>query len=71
MTLTEAAQIYVDLVRLEESLAPDQHQARQEISAVPSKYHDILTEALRSAGVSCMDRFEVTCRAFELVSADS
>ena len=70
MTLNEAAQIYVDLVRLEESLAPDQHQARQEVSAMRSKYHDVLNEALRTAGISCADRFEVTCRAFELIGAD-
>ncbi len=67
MTLNEAAQIYVDLVHLEESLAPDQHQARQEVSALRSKYHDLLAEVLRAAGVSYTDRFEVTRRAFELV----
>ena len=68
MTLKEAAQIYVDLIHLEESLAPDQHQARQEVSALRSKYHDLFTQALRADGVSCADRFEATARAFELVS---
>ncbi|MBI3022026.1 MAG: hypothetical protein HYY90_03205 [Candidatus Omnitrophica bacterium] len=68
MTLREAAGIYVDLIRLEESLAPDQHQARQEVSALRSKYHDLLTEALRVAGIPCADRFEATTRAFELVT---
>ena len=69
MTLKEAAGIYVDLVRLEESLAPDQHQARQEVSALRSKYHDLFTQALREAGIECADRFEATTRAFEIVSA--
>lgn len=68
MTLKEAAQVYVDLVRLEESLAPDQHQARQEVSALRSKYHDLFTQALRAAGIWCADRFEATQRAFELVA---
>lgn len=70
MTLKEAAQVYVDLIRLEESLAPDQHQARQEVSALRSKYHDLFTEALRAAGISCADRFEATSRAFELLSEE-
>ena len=70
MTLKEAAQVYVDLIRLEESLAPDQHQARQEVSALRSKYHDLFTEALRVAGISCADRFEATTRAFELLSEE-
>ena len=71
MTLKEAAQIYVDLIHLEESLAPDQHQARQEASALRSKYHDLFTEALRAAGIPCADRFEATSRAFELVSVSA
>ncbi|MDP3722031.1 MAG: hypothetical protein Q8R91_00840 [Candidatus Omnitrophota bacterium] len=68
MTLKEAAQIYVDLVELEKSLEPDQHQARQEVSALRSKYHDLFTEALRETGIECADRFEATSRAFELIA---
>ncbi len=68
MTIKEAAQMYVDLIRLEESLAPDQHQARQEVELLRSKYHDLFTQALREAGIPCADRFEATHRAFELVS---
>ena len=48
MTLREAAQIYVDLVHLEESLVPDQYQARQEVNALRSKYHDLFADALRA-----------------------
>ena len=70
MTANEAARIYVDLVHLEESLASDQHQARQEVSALRSKYHDLFADALRAAGVPCADRFEATTRAFELVAED-
>ena len=69
MTLKEAAQMYVDLVRLEESLGPDQHQAREEVSLLRSKYHDLFTQALREAGIPCTDRFEATTRAFEMVSS--
>ena len=68
MTSKEAAEIYVDLVRLEESLAPDQHQAKQEVSALRSKYHDLFTQALRETGIECADRFEAAQRAFELVA---
>ena len=68
MTLQEAAQVDVDLIGLEESLAPDQHQAKQEVSALRSKYHDLFSQALRESGISCADRFEATSRAFELVA---
>ena len=71
MTLTEAAHIYVDLIRLEESLAPDQEQARQELSSLRSKYHDLFSDLLRQSGVHCVDRFEATRRAFQLVSEDT
>jgi hypothetical protein len=68
VTLKEAAQMYVDLVRLEESLAPDQEQAKAEVSALRSKYHDLFTETLRASGILCTDRFEATSRAFEVAS---
>ena len=67
MTLREAAQIYVDLVRLEESLTPEQWQAREEVSMLRSKYHELFAQALREAGIACADRFEATRRAFELI----
>lgn len=67
MTLREAAQIYVDLVRLEQSLLPDDWQGHQELSVLRSKYHDLLGKAFRRAGIACSDRFEATRRAFELV----
>jgi hypothetical protein len=69
MTPNEAARIYVDLVRLEESLASDQLQARQEVSALRSKYHDLLADIFRAAGIQCVDRFEVASRAFELTGS--
>lgn len=67
MTPREAAQVDVDLVRVEESLAPDQEQARAEVSALRSKYHDLFTETLRASGISCHDRFEAASRAFALM----
>ena len=68
MTLKGAAQIYVDLVRLDESLASDQHQAMEEVTMLRSKYHDLFTQALRTAGIECADRFEAAQRAFELAA---
>ena len=67
MTLRDIAQIYVDLVRLEETITPDQWQAREEVSLLRSKYHDLLSQAFRASGIRCHDRFEATRRAFELV----
>ena len=71
MTPQETAQIYVDLVRLEESLGPDEWQAKQEATILRSKYHDLFTETLRQVVVICIDRFEATRRAFELVGEPS
>jgi len=67
MTLREAAQVYVDLIRLEQSLAPDQWQALEEVAILRSKYHDLFSQILRESGIHCADRFEATRRAFELV----
>ena len=71
MTPREIAQIYVDLVRLEESLAPDQWQAREEVIQLRSKYHDLLSDVFRQSGISVADRFEAARKAFELVGAPS
>jgi len=71
MSPREIAQIYVDIVRLEESLGPDQWQAKQEITALRSKYHDQLTDIFRRAGIVCADRFEAARKAFELVADPS
>lgn len=71
MTLREAAQIYVDLVRLEESLAPEQWQAREEVSMLRSKYHDLFAQALRESGIACADRFEAARRAFQLIEGET
>ena len=71
MTPQEIAQIYVDLVRLEESLGPDQYQAREEVTLLRSKYHDLLTDIFRQSGIACADRFEATRKAFELVAETS
>ena len=71
MTLREIAQIYVDLVRLEEAITPDQSQAREEVGLLRSKYHDLLGQALRASGSQCHDRFEATRRAFELVDEEA
>ena len=71
MTPREIAQIYVDLVRLEESLGPDQYQAREEVTLLRSKYHDLLTDIFHQSGILCADRFEATRKAFELVAEAS
>ena len=71
MTPREAARIYVDLIRLEESLPEEEWQARQEVTMLRSRYHDLFSEVLRQSGVICADRFEATRKAFELVEEDS
>lgn len=67
MTLLEAARIYIDLVRLEEHLLPEDWQGHQELSVLRSKYHDLLSAEFRRNGIVGSDRFEVTRRAFDVV----
>ncbi len=50
--------MYVGLVRLEELLTPDQQQAKQEVTALRSKDHDLFAGSLRAAGYDGVDRFE-------------
>ncbi len=71
MTPLEAARIYVDLVRLEEALSQEDWRARQEVTILRSKYHDLFSDVLRQVGVICADRFEATRRAFDLVEEAS
>ena len=40
---------------------------REEVTLLRSKYHDLLSDVFRQAGILCADRFEAARKAFELV----
>ncbi len=71
MTLLEIAQIYTDLVSLDNQIPEDEHVSKDEIGALRSKYHQLLMDRLREDGVQFYDRFDAMNIAFELIKAPS
>jgi hypothetical protein len=67
MNLVEIARIYTDLVKVDDEIPANEHVAKDEVSALRSKYHQILMDKLREEGVKFSDRFEAMNIAFELV----
>ena len=67
MNLQEIAQIYTDLVTVEEQIPEEEHHAKEMINELRTKYHEILMEQLRAEKVDFVDRFDATHKAFELV----
>lgn len=67
MNLIEIAQIYTDLVKLEREIPAQEYQAKDRISALRTKYHEILMAKMREEHVEFTDRFDAMNKAFELV----
>ena len=67
MTLIEIAQIYTDLVKLEREIPGEEYQAKDQINALRTKYHEILMTKMRERGIYYSDRFDATHKAFELI----
>ena len=67
MTLVEVAQIYTDLVKVEQEIPDDEHRAKDEVNALRTKYHQILMDKMREDGVEFSDRFDAMSKAFVLV----
>jgi hypothetical protein len=68
MNLKEAAEIYVELIKLEEKADPSDQAIREELSVLRSKYHEIFMDLLRKANIEFSDRFEATDIAFKLAA---
>lgn len=67
MNLIEIAQIYVDLVDLENSIPDNEFHAKDEVNALRSKYHQLLMKKMREEKIEFSDRFDAMNKAFELV----
>lgn len=67
MTLLEIAQIYTDLVSIENQIPESEHISKEEVNALRSKYHQILMDKLKEEGIEFSDRFDAMNKAFELV----
>ncbi len=67
MTLLEVAQIYTDLVTVENQIPDSEHNAKEELNVLRIKYHQMLMDKMRQEGVEFSDRFDAMNKAFELV----
>ena len=67
MTLLEIAQIYTDLVTVKNQIPESEHNAKEELNAIRTKYHQMLMDKLREEGIEFSDRFDAMNKAFELV----
>lgn len=67
MTLIEIAQIYVDLVQLDDAIMAEEFVAKDEVGSLRSKYHQMFMDKLQMEGIQFRDRFEAMRIAFELV----
>lgn len=67
MTLIEIAQIYTDLVLLENQIPEVEQVSKEEANLLRSKYHQMFMDKLREENIEFSDRFEATNIAFELI----
>ncbi|MBP9865976.1 MAG: hypothetical protein KBC91_06210 [Candidatus Omnitrophica bacterium] len=67
MSLIEIAQIYTDLVKLDKEIPEAEYQAKDQVNALRTKYHEILMTKMREEGISFSDRFDAMHKAFELI----
>lgn len=67
MTLLEVAQIYTDLVMVENQIPESEHNAKDELNVLRTKYHQMLMDKLREEGIEFSDRFDAMNIAFEII----
>ena len=70
MTLMEIAHIYTDLVNADNEIPDSEYRAKDLISALRTKYHDLLMEQMRMEGIEFVDRFDATRIAFDLTKKE-
>ena len=71
MTLVEIAQVYTDLVSLDDHIPEDEHISKEEISSLRSKYHQILMDKMTEEGIYYCDRYDAMRKAFELINTQT
>ena len=71
MTLIEIAQIYTDLVKLEREIPAEEYQAKDQVNAIRTKYHEILMSKMREESIPFSDRFDAMRRAFEIIEKEN
>jgi len=67
MTVLEIARVYTDLVKAEREIPDSEHQAKDKINALRTKYHEMLMTKMREERIDFSDRFDAAAKAFDLV----
>jgi hypothetical protein len=70
MAIVEIAKIYTDLVKAEREIPEEEHQAKEKVNALRTKYHELLMEKMREERIDFSDRFDAAAKAFDLVRED-
>jgi hypothetical protein len=70
MTLLEIAQIYTDLVNADGEIPDSEYRAKDVVSALRTKYHNLLMEQMQMEGIEFVDRFDATRIASNLVKKE-
>lgn len=63
----EIARIYTDLVKAEREIPETESQAKEQVNALRTKYHEMLMTKMREERISFSDRFDAAAKAFDLV----
>jgi hypothetical protein len=71
MTLIEIAQIYTELVAVDNAIPESEFNAKDEVTSLRSRYHQMFMDKLREEGIEFGDRFEAMNIAFEIVKKES
>lgn len=71
MNLVEIARIYTDLVKLEKEIPEQEYQAKEQVNALRTKYHEILMARMREENIPFSDRFDAANKAFELLHKET
>lgn len=70
MTALEIARVYTDLVKAEREIPEAEHQSKEKINALRTKYHEILMAKMKEERIDFSDRFDAAAKAFDLVRED-
>ncbi len=70
MKVIEIAQIYTDLVTLDDQTPDNESVAKEEIGILRSKYHQMLMDKFTEEGIEFLDRFDAMRKAFEIVKQE-
>jgi hypothetical protein len=69
MTLFEIAQIYTDLVLIDDQISDSEPASKEEVGALRSKYHQMLMDKFTEDGIEFHDRFDAMKKAFEIIKS--